>query len=153
MVRTTRFLWGVLSLLTLLAGCGGSNHPAVYAVRGVVTYEGEPVQGALVTFHGDHAPRLATGTTDNEGRFQLSTFGLNDGAVPGRHRVTIRKMEIDGLDESAIPGDSMDDVLENPGGVVRATHQLPEKYADPARSDLQVTVSDTEENVFTLVLE
>ncbi len=78
------------------------------SVESECTYEGEPVQGALVTFHGDHAPRLATGTPDNEGRFQLSTFGRNDGAVPGRHRVTIRIMEIDGLDESALPGDSMD---------------------------------------------
>ncbi len=157
MVRTVLFpqlsVLVLLVLLVLLAGCGGRDHPAVYPVSGTVVYADQPVSAALVTFHGDHAPRLATGTTDAEGRFQLSTFGRNDGAVPGRHVVTISKMEIDDPADANLPGDSMDDALQNPGGVIQAVHQLPDRYADPGRSDLQVTVSDSEENVFAFVLE
>src|SRR5262245_55739232 len=74
----------------LLLGCAGSDRPAIAPVRGRITFRGEPVGGATVTFLCTGAPRPAFGTTDAAGDFQLTTFEPNDGAVIGTHVVTIK---------------------------------------------------------------
>lgn len=72
-------------------GCSSGN-PAVSPAKGVVTYKGKPVGGAKVSFVlQGHAPRIGEGTTDSEGRFQISTFANNDGALIGTHDVFITK--------------------------------------------------------------
>jgi hypothetical protein len=55
---------------------------------GTVTYKGQPVKDAVVTFTPKEG-RPASGTTDAQGKFRLSTFAPGDGAVPGAHTVTL----------------------------------------------------------------
>ncbi|MCG6157359.1 carboxypeptidase-like regulatory domain-containing protein [Rubinisphaera margarita] len=83
-----------LCLATLLftAGCGDSR-PSTVPVTGLVTLDGTPVADASVTFYPDSG-RPATGRTDAEGIYTLTTFETGDGAVPGEHRVSISKQTI-----------------------------------------------------------
>jgi hypothetical protein len=86
-----------LSLLVtgvlFLAGCGG---PQMGAVRGRLTCNGQPVKEANIIFtpvpksETDKEPgKAAAGATDADGRFSLTTFHDGDGALVGKHRVTI----------------------------------------------------------------
>jgi len=90
--------WGILaSFVAALAmtGCGsGDDHPDTANASGSVTYQGVPMPGALVTFSPlDEGGSPAFGTTNNQGQFTLSTFGFDDGAVPGNYKVTVSKMQ------------------------------------------------------------
>ncbi|HEY1189763.1 MAG TPA: hypothetical protein VGE74_19095 [Gemmata sp.] len=85
-------------VLVACAGCGGKLTPV--PVSGTVTYKGKPVAGATVTFvRGTGAltnGELALGTTDANGRFELTShFGPDTsgaGAVAGEYKVTISKL-------------------------------------------------------------
>lgn len=83
------FMLGILLSGLVLAGCGPPNPPTV-EVKGVVTLDAQPVEGAAVVFTPSEG-RPATGRTDAAGEFVLSTFKQGDGAVPGKHRVTVSK--------------------------------------------------------------
>jgi hypothetical protein len=74
-------------LLLAGAGCGKS----IYPLQGRVTLDGKPVPNAMVRLVPENqtSPRLAYGQTDADGRFVLSTFGGNDGILPGTYRVTV----------------------------------------------------------------
>ncbi len=79
---------GVVLSAIVLAGCGSSGGEATSNVIGVVTYKGAPVADAGVTFTPEKG-RPASGITDAAGKFTLSTFAKDDGAVPGLHKVAI----------------------------------------------------------------
>lgn len=94
-------------LLLFVGGCFGSDgpvagRPAVGKVVGDVTYKGEPISRAYVTFHSLDSSVSGTGETDNKGRFAISTFVRNDGAVLGKHAVTIQVFP-----EASVPGVSV----------------------------------------------
>jgi hypothetical protein len=84
------FLTGVV----LLPGCGPSS---IAAVRGRVTCNGKPVGQARLIFNpaprwdGDREPgKPATGVTDADGSYVLSTYKAWDGALVGKHQVTVK---------------------------------------------------------------
>jgi hypothetical protein len=87
-------LLAAVSAITAL-GCSAKKvSPApVYPVTGIVTYKGQPVVGADITFSSDAENRSAFGRTDEKGKYRLTTFSANDGAVAGKHVVTIVKIE------------------------------------------------------------
>ena len=89
-----RLKWTMAVLLSILpmTGCGGPFKP-VY-LEGLVTLDGEPLAGATVTFlpeDGDGHP--ASGFTDQEGVFKLTTFKKNDGALPGEYCIVVTKIQ------------------------------------------------------------
>ncbi|MHB8898426.1 MAG: carboxypeptidase-like regulatory domain-containing protein [Thermoguttaceae bacterium] len=84
----------------LLSGCG-PKHPETFPVTGTVTLDGQPVAGAAVVFTPESGEQ-ATATTDGSGQFELSTFELRDGAVPGKHRVTVAKTEVEPGEEEQV---------------------------------------------------
>ncbi|QDU76737.1 hypothetical protein Pan97_37940 [Bremerella volcania] len=92
-------VWIVSFLAISILGCGGPSNP-VAPVNGIVTLNGKPVADMVVTFTpipgktesvgGDNEPgKSATGNTDSEGKFILSTYERNDGALVGEHKVTV----------------------------------------------------------------
>jgi hypothetical protein len=70
--------------------------PSMANVKGVVTWKGKPVSAASITFSpvpknaDDKEPgKPATGFTDDQGVYQLSTYRNYDGAHVGSHKVQI----------------------------------------------------------------
>jgi hypothetical protein len=94
-----KFVIGLL-LSSCCLGCGGSDAPPLYEAGGVVTYKGEPVKNATVTFTGAEGYKvpLAEGLTDEKGQYRLKSRG-EPGAAAGSYVVTVSKVE--GADEAA----------------------------------------------------
>jgi hypothetical protein len=136
----TSFFVCILILLLLLSSCSSreaSDRPRTYPVTGVVTYQGNPVEGATVTFIGEKYS--ATGRTDSQGRYKLTTFQAGDGAVPGDYQVTIMKMAAPNYKDDESQEPSGDETGEEPN-VQRPTPQIPVQYANPQTSHLRAKV-------------
>jgi hypothetical protein len=97
MKRNVTFL--LLGASLLLNGCGSGGDFPITHVSGTVLCEGKPVAKALVFFEpirsGDSAAVGDQGfaLTDEQGKFVVSTYGENDGAVVGKHLVRVGKSE------------------------------------------------------------
>jgi hypothetical protein len=70
------------------SGCSRSGTSATAPVKGTVTYNGAPAGDVRVIFTPESG-RPAIGDADSEGRYVLTTFEPGDGAVPGKHKVSI----------------------------------------------------------------
>ncbi|MCZ2343298.1 MAG: hypothetical protein LC104_16115 [Bacteroidales bacterium] len=77
----------------LLCGCGEEPRPLCQPVSGVIQVNGKPTKDLLISYHPQTAtPRnaiAATGRSDEEGRYTLSSFLPNDGAPPGEYTITV----------------------------------------------------------------
>lgn len=133
--------------LLYVGGCGGdkaANRPKTYPVSGRVSYKGEPVGNADVTFVGQDHERSAFGRTDSQGRFKLTTFSPNDGAIPGKYVVVVKKVE----ETFAEPMPDVTDESYDPDAVNRAAaapppkNLIPMKYGNPKTSDLFVVITE-----------
>jgi hypothetical protein len=125
---------GVAVCAVLLAGCGKSE---TVPVTGTVTFKGQPAANAEVMFNAKQG-RLATGVTDESGKFTLSTAKPNDGAMPGEYVVTLAEY-YPPEKPPAMPRD---------GGPLPS--RFPRKYGDPSHSPLNVTVEREGKNEFLL---
>lgn len=142
-----------------LSGCGGGSERPV-PVGGKVLLGGKPVDGAVVTYHSKGGGRSASGKTDAEGNFKLTTINTGDGAPPGEYTVTIAKQETKsgggGVDiSSGDYGEAYGQAMMAAGTNTMSKYMkdvLPAKYADPAQSGLVRTVVKGEENNFTFEL-
>jgi len=154
-MKASELAWaaGALAVLpVLLCGCSktesGGNHPPVAKATGVVLYQGRPIEGAEVTFNNPEAGYTSTGKTDATGRFSLSTFGKNDGVVPGKQLVAIRRVEV--IDKTP-PG-----VDVSAGGTAvppEIRWIIPQKYSDSAKSGLTAEVTSSGPNDFPFDLK
>lgn len=152
---------GLLFLTTV--GCGGSGFPDPVPVSGKVTYKGKPVEGAQVTFLSQsEGARSASGRTDANGNFSLTTFNTNDGAIPGEYVVTISKIETTtggettdveagqfGADYAA----GMEAAAKGISSTEMGKSELPRKYAKAAESGLQRSVAEGQRNEFSFDLD
>ncbi len=104
-------------------------------VRGIVTLDSKPVEGAAVMFMPNEGGRPATGITDERGEFDLQTEAPGDGALLGQHAVTVTLQETTGLmaDPDGLSGDIA------PGGI-RVKWFVPQRYSNPKTSNLTATV-------------
>lgn len=83
MVRILSIVFAVL----FVSGCG-SKYPETAKVAGKVTYQGQPLSTGRVSFWPEKG-RPAMGEIQSDGTYELTSFRKGDGAVPGRHRVSI----------------------------------------------------------------
>src|SRR5581483_1306273 len=102
---------------------------------------GQPLAGAMVTFTNPEAKTAASGLTDAEGKFTLTTFQSGDGAVPGKQLVAVSKVESSG--QNQITEKSAGPVFR-PGGAP-PTHRwvIPKKYGSPDTSGLTADVAES----------
>ena len=123
-----------------LSGCKKETGlKGLYKVKGIVTLDGSPVEGASISlspnFSGENA-RSAGASSGKNGEFTIQTLMPNDGIFPGEYSITVRKMVTDKTyTEEEI-------TAANEKGVTlpqNATNQLPKKYETKA-SGLKVTV-------------
>ena len=77
----------------IVAGCGGG--PKLVPVSGVVTLDGEPLEGATLSFVPTAGNAIATAGSDvsgSNGNFVMTYKGRN-GLSPGTYRVLVSKTE------------------------------------------------------------
>jgi len=78
----------MLVIPLILAGCRPSDGIKLGKVEGTVTVDGQPIEGAELTFQPD-AARPSYGITDSAGHYFLQFTMDRDGAVVGKHTVSI----------------------------------------------------------------
>ena len=141
-MRSVGWLWAGL-LLAGAAGCGGSSDRV--AVTGTVTLDGDPLPGAVVTFHPDGATagQGGSGRTGPDGTYTLTSAG-GAGVPPGAYKVVIsRPLRPDGS-----PPDPGRPPIESD-----ARETLPAVYSSLDATTLTATVSkDTAVHDFPLRL-
>lgn len=140
-MRTGLTVFTAMMCLALISGgCGRSaNRPKTVKVNGVVLYNGQPVEGALVMLVAtDPNGRGAVGKTDAQGKFTLTTFDPNDGAIPGTYNVAISKTVLEGEPPPENP--------QNTGGLEPDKRipkdLLPVKYKVAATSGLKAEIKE-----------
>jgi hypothetical protein len=129
---------GLLILaVTIFTGCNASPSN-LNPVQGQVIVNGQPLPNAQVVLRSDDPSiPVAQGQTDAEGKFSLSTFEKHDGAAEGEFKVTVayyRHIQVEG---DLYPGPNV----------------LPQKYSDPARTELRVSVRKGENQLPPITLQ
>ena len=98
--------WLILvAMATILAAAGCSGKPRPYPVNGQATFDdGAPLTGGRIEVRSLEHPLVARGSVDRDGKFTLTTYEPNDGAVAGKHEVLIVQKftaDIDNMAEHA----------------------------------------------------
>ena len=144
MIVSRSILWTALGLCPfILLGCGEGGSSETVKVTATVTYNGQPVDGATVTFIGD-GQHASSGVTDQNGVVRPWTSREGDGVVPGNYRVTVRKVSVKEEFDPSDP-EAMITVSQE------ITHHVPERYGRANSTDLTATV-DSGSNEFTFAL-
>lgn len=114
-----------------ITGCGETNPYDTVKVSGVVTVNGTPMEGVTVVFRPVAADgMIATGITDKDGKFVLTTgqAPTGSGAVPGEYHPTFSKMDV--TDAIKAMTEEQRENLQN----TEYVYFVPKKYADPTSS-------------------
>lgn len=116
------------ALLTLNFGCGGvSDAPDRRIVKGSVTLNGKPLEGAAIRFLPQPTGPVAAGKVIN-GMYEIS----NKGGVPlGKHRVEIKGTPI-------LPADTEGKSLGEIDAATKPAIPIPDKYH--SKSELEASV-------------
>jgi hypothetical protein len=135
-------LYAVALLTVAPVGCSKTeDHREVFPVKGQLFVDKKPATGAIVWLHnielvGGAADPVARaneprprGIVQEDGSFEVSTYGTGDGAPVGRYRLAIFWTKNSG------PGDD--------GGI----NLLPARYQNPKNSDLPIIEIKSEPNV------
>ncbi|TWT58285.1 hypothetical protein KOR42_16590 [Thalassoglobus neptunius] len=151
----------ILSTL-LMAGCGGgdANQVPVYKVTGKVIMFGTPLSDASVSFSPKDKQPVATGRTDINGEFELTTYEYGDGAAEGNYAVLIDKAgAVAGAGDTGGDDEHSADVNFDPGA--SGEHEdgesskslVPPDYNDSSKTPLSATVTtDESQNVFEFTI-
>ena len=142
----------------LVTGCGPSG-PATYPVTGTITMDGKPIADATIAFvpmGGESDGRkTASGRTDAQGMYALTTFAKDDGALAGEYGIKVEKYEggNEGDQVASDPNDASQnldnyenaykpDVGDPRGSAPRPKNVLPKKYSDVVTSGLTYKVTE-----------
>ena len=121
----------ILSAGLAIAGCspGGPAKKVCYPVKGELTVRGKPAEGATVIFQpwdanpADWSAGYPRATVGADGKFQVSTYGENDGAPAGDYVILVTWEAPNPTNEEASGPDRL-------GG----------RYVDPAKSNLTAKI-------------
>lgn len=176
--RALRRIIGIVPLAwVLVSGCGGgSSGPELAPVKGIVLYDGQPVEGCVVEFLKAGSPTRSMGFTDESGQFELTSFAPGDGAPVGTNQVIVFKRTKPTHTASVTPEAVSLETISDPNerrlasmtnsvdqklaaaslatgkGAQKQRDLLPPKYADAGTSDLEFEVTSGGPNDFQIVL-
>ncbi len=134
--------YGLMVLMAgLLIGCGGSDHEETAPVTGKVTLKGTPVTKGRIAFYPSQG-RPAMGAIQSDGTYSLTTFDQGDGALLGKHRVTITASEtVGGVSMGTSVEEELKLAMEATSYEQAKTIWLvPQKYSNRKTSKLQAEV-------------
>jgi len=138
-----------LLLVAVLLGCGAGGKPPAIPVKGKVLFRKDtPAAGAMIVFHpvSDDYERLIGGkpfaVVQQDGSFTLTTYQENDGAPEGEYGISVDwrvkpKNFLVFDSESSSSGKQM----------------LKEKYTDPRKPFMKVTVKKGEATDFLIEVD
>jgi hypothetical protein len=90
MIRRIPFDLSLIPTVAACVGCGDdSGLPRRYPVSGTVTYNGKPLEKGNINFAPDGPGGRAAGGTIIDGKYSLTTQEPDDGAVPGKYKVSV----------------------------------------------------------------
>lgn len=140
-------LWVAASVLFVFSsGCGGGSAVDTVPASGIVTLDGEPIEGVTVTFmpQTGGADKIGYAVTDSQGHFDVATRGGMPGLAVGSYRVLFQKLTMP--DGSPIPADVM-------AADVDARNALPAIYSDSDQAAMTAEIPEggTSELKFELV--
>jgi hypothetical protein len=81
----------LIASLALFGLLGRRNEKFFVPVSGTVSLNGQPLPDVIVSFSREGGSHIASGKTDDEGKFRLSTLQQGDGAEAGTHVVWITR--------------------------------------------------------------
>ncbi len=134
-MRSPCLRFGIVATAVALSGCGRPGTAPTARASGIVLLHGAPADDVRVIFIPKKG-RPAIGDTDEAGRFVLTTFAPEDGAVPGEHRVTISDRKQNWSPES--------------GAAKPEEGRFPKKYQGEGTTPWKVEVKSGENNKFKL---
>ena len=149
MWQTLTLLVGVGGLLLVAGGVVGSS--STVPVEGVVTLDGQPLEGAAGELRTGGRAARRRAQTDAAGKFSLTTAAEGKGVEPGKYKVGVSKMEksIPWSPVPAVPPARSPDgqvlcfpVRPSRGRGLRLMPKLlvPAKYVNPNTSEITVVV-------------
>ena len=139
----------VVAAFVILAGCG-DQRPETFPVQGKVTYRGKPVTSGRVIFYPENG-RSAQSEILADGTFKLTTFERGDGAVVGKHQVTIKSTRV--VEASAAPKSFDEELRRGPSGQTpgsskpRVEWLVPEKFSRRSTTTLAAEVTSDDNQV------
>ncbi|WP_166824398.1 carboxypeptidase-like regulatory domain-containing protein [Thalassoroseus pseudoceratinae] len=116
----------VVCVFGLAAGCSSApdDMPDVAEVTGTVTFNGEPLTDARITFQPESG-RPSSATTGSNGEYTLMYNENTPGAKIGKHKVSISKAN---------------DTKDAAGEIIKSEEIVPAKY------NLETTLEETVED-------
>jgi hypothetical protein len=140
-----------------VVGCpGGGTAIQTDYVEGVVTLDGEPVAGAIVTFQPKGPGGMsATGMTDEQGKYTLNPVGggqmaaeAGSGTLAGEYYVGVVKTEMEvPLSEEEAEEQGVEYVPPTGMESTKVTHIVPERYNNPKESGIEKTVTEGQNSI------
>ena len=142
-------VWLGLALCGLvLTGCG-SDRPETAPVSGKVTLGGQPLTKGKIVFFPEKG-RSSMASIGADGSYELTTFEEGDGALPGKHKVTITAMESQGGPMPQSMEEEIEMGLSGKGGMAGPSEVkwiVPEKYSRRDTTPLEAEVTLDDDNV------
>ena len=146
-MRTRLFPWTLPSIVwapaawvilfaAMIIGCEKSDRLRTYPVSGTVTFpNGSTIGLSSIIFESHEYSIPATGVVEEDGTFTLGTYEEDDGAVAGKHIVTITPMQPEDFD---------------PDANRRVPPTIDPSYMHPDRSGLEFEVTEDGPNHFEI---
>ncbi|MGL6195075.1 MAG: carboxypeptidase-like regulatory domain-containing protein [Thermoguttaceae bacterium] len=145
-----------LNIFTLLAICvvfsssilGCNKGPALIPVSGKVTLNGEPLEGANVSFSPKHIGNgdAAVGVTDANGLYKLQIMDpkakVGGGTTKGEYTVTIRKSLVEWDGKSYVQGMGNSE----PARATTVRELMPQIYTSDATTPFSAVVEKGKKN-------
>jgi hypothetical protein len=149
--RSQRVICRSLVMFVVLGLAGCSGRPSTIYIEGTIRHEGQPVENATVVFMPEGGQgHPASGVTDVEGVFVLTTFEQGDGAIRGEYRVVIMKNEGRPGPPPPIEAGDEKSITEHYKAIMinkKRKPLLPLVYSTYERTPLRWTVSSTDKKV------
>ena len=157
--RWGRTAFAAALVAAMAAGCAKQDDLGTVKAGGQVTYKGQPVTGAVVTFVPQSGKGAAVAVSDGAGRFRLMTSATS-GAVPGVYKVTVTKAREVATDSAAQAANDLEAKKKADMAGLKAAPDpasppqslLPEKYAAADKTPLTFEVQASGQNDFQLDL-
>ena len=144
--KSYRRRWLLFLVFTSIApGCGQGGVPKNIPIRGLVSYQGKPLNGGDVLYApvDEKQGRPAYGKIQGDGTFTVRTTEQISGVIPGKYRISIRAAEPVAGQPTASGKTARSKTATKSRGEQKQKPLIPERYSDPQRSGLtdEVTAS------------